>query len=129
MAKKKRVRKSYRSPGSRAGGRGGLPGLGGGDMMAQVQQMQEQMAAVNEALADETLEVSAGGGVITVVVTGQQEIREIRIEPDVVDPEDVEMLQDLIVAAVNEALEQSRKLASERMEAITAGLGLPPGLL
>ncbi len=103
--------------------------MGGGDMMAQMQQMQEQMAVTQEQLAAETLEVGVGGGVVTVVANGNQEIQSITIEPDVVDPDDVEMLQDLVMAAVNEALEQSRKLASERMGGLTAGLDLPPGLL
>ena len=124
MAKKKKAKRTYRSPGSRGGGGGGM----GGDMMAQLQQMQEQMMAVQESLANETVEVSVGGGVVTVVATGQQEIRSITIEPDVVDPEDVEMLQDLVLAAVNEALDQSRQLSSERMGGLTAGLDLPPGL-
>lgn len=125
MAKKKKAKRTYRSPGSRGGGGGGM----GGDMMAQLQQMQEQMMAAQEALADETVEVSVGGGVVTVVATGQQEIRSITIEPDVVDPDDVEMLQDLILAAINGALDQSRQLSSERMGGLTEGLDLPPDLL
>ena len=125
MPKRKKAKRTYRSPGSRpASG-----GMGGGDMMAQLQQMQEQMMAAQEALADETVEVSVGGGVVTVVATGQQEIRSITIEPDVVDPDDVEMLQDLVLAAVNEALDQSRRLSSEAMGGLTEGLDLPPGLL
>lgn len=126
MAKKRKARRGYRSPGSHGGGGGSM---GGGDMMAQMQQMQEQMAVTQEQLAAETLEVGVGGGVVTVVANGNQEIQSITIEPDVVDPDDVEMLQDLVMAAVNEALEQSRKLASERMGGLTAGLDLPPGLL
>jgi len=103
--------------------------MGGGDMMAQIQQMQEQMALTQEQLAAETVEVSVGGGVVLVAANGNQEIQSITIEPDVVDPDDVEMLQDLVLAAVNEALDQSRQLASERMGGLTAGLDLPPGLL
>ncbi len=126
MAKKRKAPRGYSSPGTRSSGGGGM---GGGNMMAQLQQMQEQMAATQEALAEETVEVSVGGGVVTVVVNGHQEILSITIDPDVVDPDDVEMLQDLVLAAVNEALEQSRNLASERMGGLTAGLDLPPGLL
>ncbi len=103
--------------------------MGGGDMMAQMQQMQAQMALTQEQLAEETIEVGVGGGVVTVVANGNQEVQSITIDPDVVDPDDVEMLQDLVLAAVNEALDQSRNLASERMGGLTAGLDLPPGLL
>ena len=125
MAKKRKARRGYRSPGTRSG----AGAAGGGNMMAQIQQMQEQMAVTQEQLAEETVEVSVGGGVVTVVVNGNQEVQSLTIEPDVVDPDDVEMLQDLVLAAMNEALEQSRKLASERMGGLTAGLDLPPGLL
>jgi nucleoid-associated protein EbfC len=124
MAKKRKARRGYRSPGS-----GGSGGSGGGAMMAQIQQMQEQMAATQEKLAAETVEASVGGGVVTVIVNGNQEIQSLTIDPDVVDPDDVEMLQDLVLAAMNEALDQSRNLASERMGGLTAGLDLPPGLL
>ncbi len=81
-----------------------------------------------EALGDEVVEVTAGGGAISVAITGHQRIRSITIDPEVVNPEDVEMLQDLIVAAVNEAIEKSQGLAAERMGALTGGLGIP-GLL
>lgn len=127
MAKKKHAPPGYRQPGSRGPSAG--PGFGGGgNMMTQIQQMQQQMMSAQEALADEMVEVSVGGGVVTVVATGQQEIRSISIKPEVVDPEEVEMLQDLVLSAVNEALDQSRKLASERMGGLTQGLNLPPGL-
>lgn len=126
MAKKRKAPRGYSSPGTRSSGGGGM---GGGNMMAQLQQMQEQMAATQEQLAEETVEVSVGGGVVTVAVNGNQEILSLTIDPDVVDPDDVEMLQDLVLAAVNEALERSRNLASERMGGLTAGLDLPPGLL
>ena len=129
MAKKRKARRGYRSPGSRSGGGGGGSMGGGGDMMAQMQQMQAQMAVTQEQLAAETIEVGVGGGVVTVVANGNQEVQSITIDPDVVDPDDVEMLQDLVLAAVNEALDQSRNLASERMGGLTAGLDLPPGLL
>lgn len=127
MAKKRKARRGYRSPGSGGSGGGGMGG--GGDMMAQIQQMQQQMAVTQEQLAEETVEVSVGGGVVTIIVNGNQEAQSLTIDPDVVDPDDVEMLQDLVLAAVNEALDQSRNLASERMGGVTAGLDLPPGLL
>ena len=127
MAKKKKAPKGYRSPGSRPKGPRG--GAGGGDMMAQMQALQEEMAKQQAALAEETVEASVGGGVVKVVATGQQDIVSISIQPEVVDPEDVEMLEDLILSAVSEALELSRKLAEERMGGLTSGLGLPPGLL
>ena len=128
MAKRKKAPKGYRSPGSKSKGPR-MPGMGGGDMMAQLQALQEEMAKQQAALAEETVEVSVGGGMVKVVATGQQEIVSISIQPEVVDPDDVEMLEDLVLSAVNEALDQSRKLAEERMGGLTAGLGLPPGLL
>ncbi len=98
---------------------------GGGGMMKQLQKLQEEMAKTQEALADETLTVTAGGGAITIVVTGNQRIRSITLKPEIVNPEDLDMLQDLIVAAVNEAIETSQAHAAERMQALTGGLGLP----
>jgi DNA-binding YbaB/EbfC family protein len=101
----------------------------GGGMMKQLQQLQEEMVKAQEALGDETLSVTAGGGAIEVVITGHQHIQNITIDPEVVDPEDVEMLQDLVVAAVNEAIEASKKLAADRLGALTGGLGMGlPGL-
>ena len=130
MAKKRKAPKGYRSPGSRPKSpRGPRTGGAGGDMMAQLQAMQEQMAQTQAALAEETVEASVGGGVVKVVASGQQEILSISIEPDVVDPDDVEMLQDLVLAAVNEALDMSRKLSEARLGGLTAGLDLPPGLI
>ncbi len=100
-------------------------GGGGGNMMAQLQRLQEEMARAQEQLANETVEVSAGGGMVKAVMTGQQKLVSITIAPEAVDPDDVEMLQDMIVAAVNEALERSQALAAERMGALTGGLNLP----
>jgi DNA-binding YbaB/EbfC family protein len=96
-------------------------------MLKQVQQMQAKMAAVQAELATTNVEASAGGGVVTAVVTGDQRVVSVTISPDVMG--DAEMLPDLVVAAVNEALDRSRSLATEKMQAVTAGLGLPPGLL
>jgi len=126
MTKKKSPPKSYRSPGTRPN----TSALsGGGNMLAQIQQLQQEMEAAQASLADETVEVSVGGGVVSVVASGQQEIRAITIRPEVVDPDDVEMLEDLILSAVNEALKQSQHLASQRMGGLTQGLNLPPGLI
>ena len=96
-------------------------------MLKQVQQMQTRMAKVQADLEQEQVEGSAGGGAVKVVVNGQQKLLSIAIEPDVA--EDLEMLQDLVVAAVNDAMDRSRELAAERMQSVAAGLGLPPGLI
>jgi DNA-binding YbaB/EbfC family protein len=115
--------------------RGGLPGMGGmgmpggmGNLMSQMQRLQDEMAKTQEALADEEVTATAGGGMVTVVATGAQEIRAITIKPEAVDPDDVELLQDMVLAAVNEAIQKSKALAEERMGSLTGGLGLPPGL-
>jgi nucleoid-associated protein EbfC len=117
----------FTQPGFRPGGMTGGGGAGGGssNMLSQLQKLQDEMAKTQEKLADETVEVTAGGGTIKAVMNGKQKLMSITIAPEVVDPEDVEMLQDLILAAVNEALERSQALASERMNALTGGLGLP----
>ena len=99
-------------------------------MLRQVQDMQKAMAKAQEELAEETVEASAGGGTITVVVTGALEVREVRIDPAAVDPDDVEMLQDLVTAATNEALRAAQALAQQKLGGATAGVDLPniPGL-
>ena len=94
-------------------------------MLQQLQQLQEEMVKTQEALGDETVTVTAGGGAITVVISGHQKIETITIEPEVVDPDDVEMLQDLITAAVNEAIDKSQQLAADRLGALTGGLSIP----
>ena len=103
------------------------PGSAGG-MAGQLQKLQQDMIATQEALGEEVVEVTAGGGAIEITITGQQRLQAVKIDPDAVDPDDLEMLQDLIVAAVNEAIEQSQKMAADRLGALTGGLGLPPGL-
>jgi DNA-binding YbaB/EbfC family protein len=105
--------------------RGSFGGMGGGGMMAQIQKLQQDMVKAQEALADETLDVTAGGGAITITITGQQRVRSIKLAPEVVDPNDVEMLQDLLVAAVNEAIEQSQTHAAQKLQGLTGGLGIP----
>ncbi len=97
-------------------------------MMKQVQQMQKKMAEAQEALGQETVEAAAGGGMVRVVMTGHGEIVSVEIEPEAVDPDDVEMLQDLVLSAVREGQDKARALAEERLGAITGGLGLPGGL-
>jgi nucleoid-associated protein EbfC len=96
-------------------------------MLKQVQQMQTRLARVQAELEQEQVEASAGGGAVKAVVNGQQRLLSIVVDPDVAG--DVEMLQDLVVAAVNEAMDRSRELAAGRMQAVTAGLGLPSGLI
>jgi DNA-binding YbaB/EbfC family protein len=93
-------------------------------MMRQVQKMQADMAAAQEALASETVEASVGGGVVKAVVSGTGELQSVSISPDVVDPEDVEMLEDLVVAAVVEAMRMAQEMAAERMGGLTAGLDM-----
>jgi DNA-binding YbaB/EbfC family protein len=100
-------------------------GGGGGGMMAQLQKLQEEMAKTQERLADETVEVTAGGGSVKAVMNGHMKLVSITIAPEVVDPEDVEMLQDLIVVAVYEAVEKAQGVAAERMNSLTGGLNLP----
>jgi nucleoid-associated protein EbfC len=95
------------------------------DMMKQAQQMQAQMEKAQQKLAEESVEGSAGGGAVTAKISGQLELQAITISKDVVDPDDVEMLQDLVVSAVAEALEKAKALQAERLGAITGGLNLP----
>ena len=95
------------------------------ELMRQAQQMQTQMAQVQEQLAHETVEATAGGGLVTVKATGTGEITEIKIDPKAIDPDDPEMLEDVVLAAVNEALRSAQNLAQSKMGGITGGLGLP----
>jgi DNA-binding YbaB/EbfC family protein len=97
-------------------------------MLQQVQKMQAEMVKAQEELKNEVVEASAGGGMVTVKVTGDLEVREIAIDPEAVDPEDVEMLQDMVLAATNEALRSAQELAANRMNAATGGLGGAGGL-
>jgi len=91
-------------------------------MLGQLQQMQAQMAATQEALGLETVEGSAGGGAVNVVMTGHQLVQSIKLNPEIVSVDDVELLQDLVVAAINDAVARSRKLAEERLGPLTGGL-------
>jgi hypothetical protein len=111
-------------------GGGGMPG-GNMGMMKQLQKMQQDMLEAQQALENETVEVSAGGGAIKIVITGHQRVQDVTINAALLDPSDPEWvndLQDLLVVAVNDAIIQSQTLAAERMESITGGLGNMPGL-
>ncbi|REJ35600.1 MAG: YbaB/EbfC family nucleoid-associated protein [Bacillota bacterium] len=101
-----------------------------GRMLKQVQKMQADMMRVQEELAQKTVEAAAGGGMVKVVANGHQEIVSIAIDPEAVDPEDVEMLQDMVLAAVNEALRSAKEMAADEMAKVTGGLNIPgmPGL-
>jgi len=108
----------------------GFQGMPGGGMnmqqlMKQAQKMQKQMAEAQEELANKTLEVSAGGGAIKVTINGEKQITDLTISPDVVDPDDVEMLQDLVISAINEAFRQMDESVSSQMSKITGGMNLP----
>ncbi|MDD4239415.1 MAG: YbaB/EbfC family nucleoid-associated protein [Desulfotomaculaceae bacterium] len=94
-------------------------------MMKQVQKMQQDMMKLQEELANRTVESTAGGGVVRVVANGKNEISAIEIKPEAVDPEDVEMLQDLVLAAVNDALKKAQDMASQEMGRLTGGLKIP----
>ena len=97
-------------------------------MMRQVQQMQAEMEKAQESLKHESVEASAGGGMVTVKVSGELEVLELRIDPEAVDPEDVELLQDMVQAAVNEAVRAAQELAANKLGAVTGGLGGAGGL-
>lgn len=105
-------------------------GMGGGptdmqSMIKQAQKMQEDMAAKQAELEEQEYETSAGGGVVSVKINGRKEILSVKIDPEVVDPDDVETLEDLVVAAVNEAIKTVESVSSEEMQKITGGMGLP----
>ena len=95
------------------------------NMLKQAQQMQARLAAVQDEIAQARTEASSGGGVVKVSVIGGSHVESIEIDPEVTDPEDVEMLQDLILAAVNEAMERAQKLAADKMGEITGGMNIP----
>jgi nucleoid-associated protein EbfC len=98
---------------------------GMGDMMKQAQKLQAKMVKLQEELAEKTVETSSGGGMVKVIANGKQQIISIKIEKEVVDPEDVEMLQDLVLAAVNDALAKSQEMVSGEMSKLTGGLKIP----
>jgi DNA-binding YbaB/EbfC family protein len=94
-------------------------------MLKQAQKIQAQLAKMQDEMAQKTIEASSGGGMVSVVVNGKQEVISIRIEPEVVNPEDVDMLQDLVLAAVNEGIRKSQEMVSEEMKKLTGGLSIP----
>ena len=94
-------------------------------MMKQAQQLQSKLLKTQEELGNEIVEGSSGGGAVVVTVTGHQDIKSITISPEVVDPEDVELLQDMVLAALNDAMGKAKELASSRMGALTGGLNIP----
>ena len=107
----------------------GIPNMG--NLMKQAQQFQTKMAKLQEELGDKTVEASSGGGMVTVVINGRQEILSINIDPEVVNSDDLEMLQDLILAAANDGLTRAKNMISEEMSKLTGGLNIPgiPGLM
>lgn len=110
--------------------KGGMPG--GFDvnaLMKQAQKMQSEMLAAQETLKDEVVEASAGGGMVTAVVSGTRELVSLRIDPSVVDPKEIQMLQDLIVAAVNQGLVKAKSIEEDEMRRTAMGMGLPAGML
>ncbi len=96
-----------------------------GNILKQAQKMQAKMAEIQDEMADKTVEASSGGGMVTVVANGKQEVVSVVVDSEIAGSDDLEMLQDLIVAAVNEALKKSRELMSEEMGKVTSGLGIP----
>lgn len=100
-----------------------------GNMMKQAQRMKAEMEKIQEEAAAKRVEGTAGGGMVTVVCNGQGEVVEVKIDPEVAGPEELEMLQDLVMAAANESLRKARELMSQEMGRLTGGLGLPPGLM
>ena len=106
----------------------GIPGMGGGmnmNMIKQAQKMQQDMLRMQQELQEKEYQAAAGGGVVTATVNGKHELKALVIDPEAVDPEDVEMLQDMVVAAVNEAMRAADSDAASTMQSITGGLGLP----
>jgi nucleoid-associated protein EbfC len=101
-----------------------------GQIAKMAQQVQAQLAQAQEELRETTVEVTSGGGAVRIVITGAQELRQVEIDPSAVDPDEVDMLQDMIMTAVNEAIARSKELERERMGAITGSMGLPgiPGI-
>lgn len=98
-------------------------GLGG--MLKQAQKIQAQLAKMQEEMAQKTVEASSGGGMVSVVVNGKQEVISVKIEREVVNPDDIDMLQDLILAAVNEGIRKSQEMVTEEMKRLTGGLSIP----
>ncbi len=101
----------------------GMPNMG--NLFKKAQQLQEKMAKLQEELGEKTVEASAGGGMVTVLANGKQEIVSVKIDPEVVDVDDIEMLEDLVLAAVNDALYQTKQMVNEEMTRLTGGVKIP----
>ena len=99
-----------------------------GNLLKQAQKVQEEMAKIQEDLAQKKVEATSGGGMVTVEVNGQQEILSVKIDPEVIKPDDREMLEDLVLAAVNEGMRKAKDLIKEEMAKVAGGLSLPPGM-
>lgn len=132
MAKKsKNIRQRRFGAGEGFAGGGGLSGalpgsnLGGGNLMAQVRKMQEEMEKAQEELGTQEVVGTSGGGMVEIVMDGHQAVKAVRLKPEVVDPDDVEMLQDLLLAALNDATEKAKALADEMMGDVTGGANIP----
>jgi DNA-binding YbaB/EbfC family protein len=102
----------------------GIPSMG--NLMKQAQQLQTKMAKLQDELGEKTVEASSGGGMVTVVVNGRQEVLSIKIDREVINPDDADMLQDLILAAVNDGIVKAKNMVNDEMTRITGGLNLPP---
>jgi DNA-binding YbaB/EbfC family protein len=112
--------------GGSGGGGGGLPGgLDLGAMMQQAQRMQEEMLKAQETARQQTVEASAGGGMVTVTISGGLELRALKIDPAVIDPKDLTMLQDLIIAAVNQGIQKAQELQATAVQQVAGGLNIP----
>ncbi len=108
---------------------GGMPGnMNLNNLMKQAQKMQQQMEQVQSELEQKSLEITSGGGAVKVVISGKKQIQSIEISKDVVDPDDIEMLQDLIITAVNEAVRQADEMVNKEMGKVTGGMNMPGGL-
>ncbi len=127
MPKNKGLRGGGFGGGGLGGGRGmGTPGGGGmGNIMSQMQKLQKEMEKTQAELSQKEFTASSGGGMVTVVISGEQQFKSITIKPEAVSPDDVELLQDMVLAAVNEALQKVKEVEQSQMGALTGGLGLP----
>lgn len=106
----------------------GFPGMNMGNLMKQAQKMQKQMEEMQAQLEEKEFEITSGGGAVKIVINGKKEVKSIDIDKDVVDPDDVEMLQDLLITSFNEAIRQVEDASSSQMSKLTGGMGLPKGL-
>jgi len=104
--------------------KGPAGGMNPSNLMGQFQKMQQEMAATQEKLADELVTVTAGGGAISITISGHQRVQAITLNPEIVDPKEIELLQDMLVAGINAAIEQSQTMAAQKMEGLTGGLDI-----